>query len=136
MLQSAQWKKTYWVITLCCCLSATIWSWQAAKQSGGWWRTAQQQAWTAVKQNDLIWATHNTNPDLAPYAGSVLFAHKKYQAAADQFSRNRGPEAQYNAGVALMQHGAYAEAITAFDRALYQRSTWIEARENRKLANA
>jgi Ca-activated chloride channel homolog len=100
------------------------------------------------------------NPDFwftAERRGDWLFRHGKFEQAAKIFSdplrqgvalyragdflpaskafiRVRDAVGAFDQGDALLMHGAYDQAIAAFDRALGLRPGWKEAEENRALA--
>lgn len=68
--------------------------------------------------------------------GIALYRNGDFKEAAAAFARVGGAVGAFNQGDALLMHGAYDDAIAAYDRALAQRPTWNEAIENRALAVA
>jgi Ca-activated chloride channel homolog len=68
--------------------------------------------------------------------GVALYRAGDFLAASKAFVRVRDAEGAFNQGNALLMHGAYDQAIAAFDRALDLRPGWKEAGENRALAAA
>jgi Ca-activated chloride channel family protein len=68
--------------------------------------------------------------------GVALYRAGDFEKAAKSFARVPGAAGAFNQGNALLMHGAYDQAIDAFDRALGFHPGWKEAQENRALAIA
>jgi Ca-activated chloride channel family protein len=66
--------------------------------------------------------------------GIAFYRAGDFEKAAKAFVRAPGAAGAFNQGDALLMHGAYDQAINAFDRALGFHPGWIEAEENRALA--
>ncbi|HUU36513.1 MAG TPA: tetratricopeptide repeat protein [Vicinamibacterales bacterium] len=70
------------------------------------------------------------------WAGAAWFRAGEFEKAAQAFARSDTAEAHFNQGNARLLRGSYADAIESYDRALERRPEWIEASENRALAQA
>jgi Ca-activated chloride channel homolog len=70
------------------------------------------------------------------HQGVALYRAGDFEKAAKAFVRVPGAAGAFNQGDALLMHGAYDQAIDAFDRALGFHPGWREAEENRALAMA
>jgi Ca-activated chloride channel family protein len=68
--------------------------------------------------------------------GVAFYRAGDFEKAAKAFLRVPDAVGAFNQGDALLMHGAYDQAVAAFDRALGFRPTWKEASENRALALA
>lgn len=68
--------------------------------------------------------------------GAALYRAGDFERASATFSRIATAEGAYNHGNALLMHGAYADSIAAYDRALKLKPQWTEAIENRAIAVA
>ncbi len=68
--------------------------------------------------------------------GLAQYRNGDFEAAARTFARVGGAVGSYNSGNAWLMHGAYDQAIAAYDRALVFHPDWPEAQENRALAIA
>jgi Ca-activated chloride channel family protein len=66
--------------------------------------------------------------------GVALYRVGDFLPASKAFVRVRDAAGAFNQGDSLLMHGAYDQAIAAFDRALGLRPGWKEAQENRALA--
>jgi Ca-activated chloride channel homolog len=66
--------------------------------------------------------------------GVALYRAGDFLPASKSFLRVRDAAGAFNQGDALLMHGAYDQAIAAFDRALSLHPGWKEAQENRALA--
>ncbi len=66
--------------------------------------------------------------------GIAFYRGGDFEQAARAFIRVPGAAGAFNQGDALLMHGAYDQAIAAFDRALSFQPGWKEAEENRALA--
>lgn len=70
------------------------------------------------------------------WRGVAFYRAGRFEEAASQFARRDSASAHYNRGNALVMLGRYDDAISAYDRALTIEPDWIEAKENRELAQA
>lgn len=69
--------------------------------------------------------------------GAALYAAGDYEGAAAAFAQGSGAEAAYDRGNALMMRPqGWNDAIPAYDRALQLRPGFLEARQNRAIAEA
>jgi Ca-activated chloride channel homolog len=68
--------------------------------------------------------------------GIAFYRAGDFEKAAKAFVRVPDAVGAFNQGDALLMHGAYDQAVAAFDRALGFRPAWKEAAENRALALA
>jgi Ca-activated chloride channel homolog len=68
--------------------------------------------------------------------GIAFYRAGDFEKAAKAFARAPDAAGAFNQGDALLMHGAYDQAVAAFDRALGFRPAWKEAEENRALALA
>jgi Ca-activated chloride channel family protein len=68
--------------------------------------------------------------------GIAFYRAGDFEKAAKAFVRVPDAAGAFNQGDALLMHGAYDQAVAAFDRALGFRPAWKEAEENRALALA
>lgn len=68
--------------------------------------------------------------------GTAFYRAGEFKDAASVFSRLKSPEAFYNKGNSLLMHGAYDDAIIAYDEALKSRPEWKDALDNKALAKA
>jgi Ca-activated chloride channel family protein len=68
--------------------------------------------------------------------GIAFYRAGDFEKAAKAFVRVPDAVGAFNQGDALLMHGAYDQAVAAFDRALSFRPAWKEAEENRALALA
>jgi Ca-activated chloride channel homolog len=66
--------------------------------------------------------------------GVALYRGGDFLAASKAFVRVRDAVGAFDRGDALLMHGAYDQAIAAFDQALGLHPGWREAEENRALA--
>ena len=66
--------------------------------------------------------------------GVALYRAGDFLPASKTFVRVRDAVGAFDQGDALLMHGAYDQAIAAFDRALGLHPGWKEAEENRALA--
>jgi Ca-activated chloride channel homolog len=66
--------------------------------------------------------------------GVALYRAGDFLPASKTFVRVRDAAGAFDQGDALLMHGAYDQAIAAFDRALGLHPGWKEAEENRALA--
>ena len=68
--------------------------------------------------------------------GLAQYRNGDFKEAASTFARVPGAVGAFDQGTALLMHGAYDDAVTAYDRALGYRPDWKEAEENKALAIA
>ena len=68
--------------------------------------------------------------------GTALYRAGDFEEAAKAFAGVAGADAAFDRGNALLMHGKYLDAVSAFDRAMKLRPDWKEAEENRSLALA
>ncbi|KAA9133530.1 hypothetical protein F3N42_04060 [Marinihelvus fidelis] len=68
--------------------------------------------------------------------GVAQYRNGDFKEAVQTFARVPGATGAYDRGNALLMHGAYEEAIDAYDRALGFRPGWQEAEDNKALAIA
>lgn len=68
--------------------------------------------------------------------GAAQYRNGDFKDAATTFARVPGAVGAYDAGNALLMHGAYDAAIKSYDRALGFRPGWQEALDNKALAIA
>jgi len=94
------------------------------------WSRADQQAQAALDAGDAKQAqVLARDPQLR---GSAAYRAEDFAAAVQDFDRPDSAEAQYNLGNALAKEKKYAEAMSAYDRALKQRPDMDDASANRK----
>jgi Ca-activated chloride channel family protein len=102
----------------------------------GWlldlWLTPDQQAQRAFDAGDFERAAGLYRDPLR--AGVALYRAGDFERAAWTFGHADSAEAHYNRGNALLLLGLYDAAIAAYDQALARRAEWVEALENRTLA--
>ncbi len=70
------------------------------------------------------------------HIGTAQYRNGDFKEAVQTFARVPGAVGAFDRGNALLMHGAYAEAIASYDRALGFRPGWTEAEDNRALAAA
>jgi Ca-activated chloride channel family protein len=68
--------------------------------------------------------------------GTALYRAGDFDQAAQVLAGVAGADAAFDRGDALLMHGKYQGAVSAFERALKLRPGWKEAEENRALALA
>lgn len=68
--------------------------------------------------------------------GAAYFRAGDFENAAAVFGRIPTAEASYNRGNALVMLGRYEEAIKSYEQALKLRPGWVEAEQNRDIAQA
>jgi len=94
------------------------------------WSRPDQQAQAALDSGDARQAQALARDPLL--RGSAAYRAEDYDAAARDFDRPDSAQAQYNLGNALAKQGKYADALTAYDRALKQQPDMDDAIANRK----
>lgn len=97
-----------------------------------WWQTPDQQAQTLYDRGDYAAAAALFTS--SQRRGVALFRGGEFEAATDAFARVNSAEGHFNRGNALVMRGKYAEAVSAYDRALVLKTDWPEAMNNRKIA--
>lgn len=70
------------------------------------------------------------------WRGMAWYRAGEFEKAADSFALQDTAVAHYNAGNAWLMQGKYQVAIESYDRALSMLPDWIEALENRSIAEA
>lgn len=100
------------------------------------WKTPDQQAMQAFKQNDYEQAASQFENPL--WQGTAHYKNQDYQAALDAYlqvtqSDPNNVEATYNAGNALAQLGEIDQAIAAYDQVLSQNPDHQDAAANKAL---
>ena len=98
------------------------------------WFTADQRG-DALLRNGRFEQAAKTYTD-PMRQGVALYRAGDFVPASKAFVRVRDASGAFNQGDALLMHGAYDQAIAAFDRALDLHPGWKEAEENRALAAA
>lgn len=68
--------------------------------------------------------------------GVAWYRAGEFKDAAKAFARVPGAAGAFNEGNAFLMHGAYDDAVTAYDRALNEQPGWTAAEENRAIAVA
>ena len=96
------------------------------------WQTPYQQADQAL-QRGAFERAQGISED-AWQRGTAAYRAGNYEAALVDFSQRVDAAGFYNQGNALFQLERYQEAIMAYDEALRQRPNWLEAEENKALA--
>jgi Ca-activated chloride channel family protein len=94
------------------------------------WSRPDQQAQAALDAGDAKRAQVLARDPLL--RGSAAYRADDFAAAAQDFERPDGAEAQYNLGNALAKQKKYTEALAAYDRALKQQPDMDDASTNRK----
>jgi Ca-activated chloride channel family protein len=98
------------------------------------WRTPDQQGQALARRGEFAAAAkaYDNPMDI----GWAQYRNGDFTAAAQTFARVPGAVGAYNQGNALLMHGAYDDAIAAYDRALKMRADWQDAIDNRAIAVA
>ncbi len=96
---------------------------------GDLWQRPDQQAARSLSAGDYARAAQ-VAPD-AERRGSAEYKRGNYQLALDNFSHASGGDAEYNRGNALAKLGQYADAISAYDKALQGDPGNADARFNK-----
>lgn len=95
------------------------------------WLNQDQRAQQQLEKGDAQAAQAFTTP---ARRGAALYRNENYVEAAREFADAKNAESAYNRGNALTQAGRYADAITAFDKALELDPSLTQARDNREIA--
>lgn len=98
------------------------------------WQTSTQRGDALLHVGDFRQAAKTyTDPQ---HIGQAQYRNGDFEQAAKTFARISGATGAYNQANALLMHGKYAAAISAYDRALALRPNWREALDNKKIALA
>ena len=97
-----------------------------------WWLTPEQQGQRAFERGEYAQAATLYRDPMR--AGVAWYRAGEFDKAAVAFGRVNTPEAAFNQGNALVLQGQYEAALGAYQRALEARPDWVEAEENRKIA--
>ncbi|MCH7224845.1 tetratricopeptide repeat protein [Haloferula sp. A504] len=98
------------------------------------WFTADQQGQRSFEREDFTEAAEHFNDPM--WKGVALYRDGEFKQAQAVFARLDTAEAHYNRGNCLVFLGKYQDAVASYDRALTRRPGWIEAGENRAIAEA
>lgn len=98
------------------------------------WRTANQKG-DALLHAGKFQDAARAYEDPAR-SGIALYRGGEFEAAAKMFARVPGADGAYNQGNALLMHGQYSAAISAYDRALVFHPGWQDAQDNKSVAAA
>jgi Ca-activated chloride channel family protein len=98
------------------------------------WNGADRRGDALIRQNNFEEAAETYIDPLRQ--GIAFYRAGDFEKAAKAFVRVPDDTGAFNQGDALLMHGAYDQAVAAFDRALGLRPGWKEAEENRALALA
>jgi Ca-activated chloride channel family protein len=98
------------------------------------WNRADRRGDALVRRNKFEEAAKTYTDPMRQ--GIAFYRAGNFEKAAKAFVRVPDAAGAFNQGNALLMHGAYDQAIAAFDRALGFRPGWAEAEENRALAVA
>ncbi len=101
---------------------------------GDLWQRPDQQAARSLSAGDYAKAAQMATD--ADRRGSAEYKRGNYQLALDNFSHASGTEADYNGGNALARLGRYADAISAYDKALKGDPGNADARFNKAAVEA
>lgn len=116
-----------WVCVLALCFivpQARAATWQNL------WSRPDQQALRALHGGDYAQAQRLA--DGAQLRGAAAYRQGNYDAAATEFARGDGAQAQYDLGNALAKGGKYQDALAAYDRALQRDPAFADAHANRR----
>jgi Ca-activated chloride channel family protein len=109
-------------------------SWTPSAHAGWWenvWERKDQQAWKALENEEVERAAAlAVDPDLS---GEAWYRSGRFDNALGAWSENDTPQAHYNQGNALAHLGEYDAAIQAYDQALTQDPSMLDAQFNRDL---
>lgn len=98
------------------------------------WRTPDRQGQALAREGKFAEASKAYED---PWAiGWAQYRDGDFAEAAKTFARVPGAVGAYNQGNALLMHGAYNDAIAAYDRALKLQAGWQAAVDNRAIAVA
>jgi Ca-activated chloride channel family protein len=98
------------------------------------WNGADRRGDALIRQNKFEEAAKTYIDPMRQ--GVAFYRAGDFEKAAKAFVRVPEAAGAFNQGNALLMHGAYDQAVAAFDRALGFRPAWKEAEENRALALA
>ena len=98
------------------------------------WRTPDQQAQRLFDGGDYAGAAAKFGDPMR--VGTAWYRAGEFERAAAAFGQLSAAEGHYNRANALLMHGKYDEAVTAYEQALAQRPDWQPAVDNRALALA
>jgi Ca-activated chloride channel homolog len=101
---------------------------------GDLWQRPDQQAARSLSAGDYARAAQVATD--ADRRGSAEYKRGNYQLALDNFSHASGGDADYNRGNALAELGRYADAISAYDKALQGDPGNADARFNKAAVEA
>ncbi|HWG10299.1 MAG TPA: VWA domain-containing protein [Rhodanobacteraceae bacterium] len=116
-----------WVCVLALCFivpQARAATWQNL------WSRPDQQALQALHDGDYAQAQRLARD--AQLRGAAAYRQGNYEAAATEFARGDGVQAQYDLGNALAKGGKYQDALAAYDCALQRDPSFADARANRQ----
>ena len=94
------------------------------------WSRPDQQALRAMHGGDYAHAQQLAQD--AQLRGAAAYRQGDYDAAATEFARGDGAQAQYDLGNALAKGGKYQDALAAYDRALQRDPALADAHANRQ----
>lgn len=102
--------------------------------AGTFWFTADQQGQRSFDRENFTEAAEQFADPM--WKGVALFRDAEFKQAQAIFARLDTAEAHYNRGNCFVFLGNYQDAVASYDRALARRPGWVEAEENRALAEA
>lgn len=97
-----------------------------------WWLTPDQQAQRLFERGEYAAAAPLFSS--AQRRGEALFRAGQFEAAASEFARVNSAQGHFNRGNALVMRGNYADAISAYQRAVALQADWPEAVNNLQIA--
>lgn len=100
----------------------------------GLWLTPDQQGQLLFSNGDYVDAAQAFEDPR--WQAAAWYRAGEFKKAAQAFARRDDSDDFFNQGNAWLMQGNYSEAIRCYDRALELHSGWIEAIENRDLAEA
>ncbi|MDQ2734721.1 MAG: VWA domain-containing protein [Pseudomonadota bacterium] len=101
---------------------------------GDLWQRPDQQSASSLSAGDYAKAAQAATD--ADHRGSAEYKLGNYQLALDNFAHASGAEADYNRGNALARLSRYADAISAYDKALRSDPGNADARFNKAAVEA
>lgn len=110
--------------------AALVWWWPTTP--AGWWGSSEQRAQRCYQRRDWSCAA-GVSADRWRRADAHYRAGE-FARAANIYAGLDTAQGHFNRGNALLMQGDYSAAITAYTQSLALREGWIEAADNRALA--
>ncbi|MFT5041261.1 MAG: Ca-activated chloride channel family protein [Hyphomicrobiaceae bacterium] len=119
------------LVSVLAALSLCVLTWQE-RSFAALWLTPDQWGRLAYEKLDFAGAAEQFEDP--SWKGVASYEAGQYTEAAAAFGRVPTPESFYNRGNAFMKSREYRKAITGYEQAVAESSSWTDAAENLELA--